>query len=176
MNGRQAGLAATAPDLRREFDRSFAHGVAERADRLEDLLAIRIAGEAYALRLAEVRGLSVGRPVVPLPRPGPALMGLAGVRGAIVPVYDLARLLGCPPVAASPWLALAAGAPVGFAFEAFEGQLRLPREAIVEAEGEGWARRQVREIARAADLARPVVHLPSVLADIERATRQNLPA
>ncbi len=54
-----------------------------------DLLTIRVGGDAYALRLAEVGGLFVDRVVTPLPTLVPELVGIAGFRAALVPVYDL---------------------------------------------------------------------------------------
>lgn len=168
--GRAAGggLAARAADLRRAFDRSFAEAAGAAAVEVEDLLAIRVGGDPCALRLAEVRGLFADRRVVGLPKARPGLLGLAGLRGSLVPVYDLGALLGYPPAAAPRWLVLAAAAPIGLAFEAFEGHLRLARGALVEGGGEAGRRRHAREVARTPDRPRPIVDVASVIQALRR--------
>ncbi len=162
------GLTEKAAELRRAFDLSFAEAPAERLQALDDLLAIRVGAAPYALRLSEVAGLAVDRRITPLPSAVPELLGLAGLRGAIVPVYDLAALLGSAAAAAPRWLAFAAGAGVALSFDAFERHLRLGREAVVPA-GEADARRgHVREVLRAEGGARPIVHLASIVESIRR--------
>ena len=56
---RARDLPGGADELRRAFDRSFAEapGGAPEADALESLLAIRVGGDPYALRLSEIAGL-----------------------------------------------------------------------------------------------------------------------
>jgi hypothetical protein len=127
--------------LREEFDGSFGQPVRPPDAEHAELLTLRAGGRRYALRLAQTSGLHPDRSVTPLPGPLPALLGLAGFGGTIVPVFDLAALLGHPapdrPPAGRPapdrtatgpaapdrpaagraaldrprWLVLAAGAP-----------------------------------------------------------------
>jgi chemotaxis signal transduction protein len=157
-----------AAELRGAFDRVFAEARPPAPPPSEDLLAIRVASEPYALRLAEIAGLFADRKITPVPGRASALLGIAGFRGAIVPVYDLQVLLGCPPLETARWLAVAAGTPVAFAFAVQEGHLRLPRSAIVPYPTGEDQRRHVREFAHTTDLARPIVQLPSVLDAIQR--------
>src|SRR5689334_2101663 len=97
--------------LRAEFDGSFGQPVRPPDAEHAELLALRAGGRRYALRLAQTSGLHPDRPVTPLPGPVTALLGLAGFGGTIVPVYDLAALLGHPGPDQPRWLVLAAGAP-----------------------------------------------------------------
>ena len=87
-------LEQKAAALRAAFDRSFAEAAdAGRAPHL-DFLAIRVAGDPYALRLSEVASLHVDSKRVRAPSLLPELSGLASFRGVLTPVYDLAALLG----------------------------------------------------------------------------------
>jgi purine-binding chemotaxis protein CheW len=150
--------------LREAFDRAFAEPPAvERRESL-DLLSIRLGGDPFALRLAETAGLFSDRKITPVPTPLRELRGVAGVRGALVPVYDLAAVMGYPPTTTARWLVIAREAPVAFAFDIFEGQLRIDSSGLIAHEASG--REHVRQVARAADLSRPVVDLPSVIAAI----------
>jgi chemotaxis signal transduction protein len=151
-----------AAGLRAAFDRAFAEPLRLDAPATENLLAIRIGTEPCALRLSEIAGLFADRKITRVPGSAAALLGLAGFRGALVPVYSLQILVGQAPVGQAPvgqapvgqvpvgqvlpdlagakggaptprWLVVAAAAPVALAFEAFEGQLRLTPEEIIAA-------------------------------------------
>jgi chemotaxis signal transduction protein len=83
-------------------------------------LAIRIADQPCALRLAEVSGLVADKKIVRAPSREPALRGVAGFRGLLLPVYDLQALCGFRPLVTSRWIAIASATPIAFAFERFE--------------------------------------------------------
>lgn len=155
--------------LREAFDRAFAEPPAVERREALDLLSVRLGGDPFALRLEQTAGLFSDRKITPVPTPIRELCGVAGVRGALVPVYDLAAVMGYGLAATARWLVIARAAPVAFAFEIFEGQLRIDANALIAHEASG--REHVREVARAAALSRPVVDLPSVIAAIgKRAT------
>ena len=161
----EARMNDRAADLRQAFDRSFAQAPNAEAAALENVLAIRVGADRYVLRLADVSGLYADKKVISLPSPVSELLGIAGFRGAVLPVYDLGMLLGCLRAAAPRWLVVTDAAPVGLAFEGFDGYLSVRREAIVpdlRAEASGP---HVREILQT-DVARPIIHLPSVLETI----------
>ena len=166
-------LATTAAKLRATFDAAFAVQQAAGAGSEVDVLAIRVAGHGYALRLSEVLAVHAERQLTPLPSPVPALLGLVGVRGLVVPIYDLRLLLGYGAGPAPRWLSLArAASPIGFAFEAFEAHWRLPLSAIItgvadEAEGNRFARGSVKSDAG----PRPLLHLPSLIESVTKHTR-----
>jgi len=157
--------------LRGDFDRSFAEPARQHDVEYAELLAIRAGGHAYALRLSQAFGVHSDRPVTPLPGPQAALLGVAGFSGAIVPVYDLAALLGHPVPAVPRWLVLAAGSPpLALAFHDLDGHVRVPTSTIVD-ETEGHAGREVlRGMVLLPGGTRPLVDLPSARAVVHQLT------
>jgi len=169
MSENAASLVERTAALREAFDRSFAAARPPDPPPGEDLLAIRIGAEPYALRLSEIAALHPDRRITPLFGSLPSLRGIAAFRGAIMPVYDLATLLGHPQAAAVRWLATAASEPIAFAFAAVDGHLQVAHDAIVSNGADERPHRYVREFARMTDQgARPIVHLPSVIDAVRR--------
>jgi purine-binding chemotaxis protein CheW len=156
-----------AAAMRAEFDRGFAQ--ARRTERLdsERLLALTVGGDPYALRMEEITSVAVDRRITPLPGPLPELAGIIGLRGTILPVYDLPRLLGYPSAGPGRWLAVLSAAPVAVAFATFEGYIVRPGGSITFELADGDSR-HVRVVARAADFVRPVISLASVVEAIRR--------
>jgi chemotaxis signal transduction protein len=167
MSGSEALMNESVDDLRRAFDRSFALTPNAEADAtiVENLLAVRIGPHPYALRLADVSGLFVDKKVTWLPSPVSELLGITGLRAAVLPVYDLGMLLGYPKATAARWLLVTAAAPIGLAFESFDGYLSVRRGAIVPDARADTVERHVREILQT-EVARPIIHLPSILETI----------
>ena len=131
-------LAGAASRLRAEFDEVFARPHPADPPEHVDVLEIQVAGQRYALRLAEVLAVHADRKLVRAPSPRPDLLGLVGVRGVVAPVYDLAKLLGHGGGGEPRWLALVRGAaPFGLAFERFERHRRVALSAITLASVEG---------------------------------------
>jgi purine-binding chemotaxis protein CheW len=162
-------LATTsrAQAMRQAFDASFAQPAQGRADAVEALLAITVGGDPYVLRLAEIAGLHASRAITTLPSPVPELAGLVGLRSALVPVYDLAALLGYPRAAAPRWLVVLAAAPVALAFEGFAGYVTAAATTVV-VEASADDDEPIRDIVRARHLVRPVLGLTPVLERIRR--------
>jgi chemotaxis signal transduction protein len=161
-------MGTTAATLRQHFDGAFAAPASPIAEPLEDLLAIRVGSDPYALRLSEIAGLHVGVKIVPVPSPVPQLLGIVGIRGMMLPIYDLAALLRYPPEANSRWFVLArAPQPVGFAFETFESHLQVSQASLAGSNGEDSGAtgtvQHVRGTVRAAGALRPIIHLASML-------------
>ncbi|HLG56355.1 MAG TPA: chemotaxis protein CheW [Vicinamibacterales bacterium] len=154
-----------AAELRQSFDRSFAHAWDSEHTTSESLLALGIRSHHYAVRMSDVSGLFVDKNVTHLPSPVAALSGLAGFRGTVLPIYDLGLLLGHPKAAAPRWLIVTAGTPVGLAFDAFDGHLRVRPDAIVPQLRAGHGR-HIQDVLHA-DVIRPIVHVASVLASIK---------
>lgn len=164
--GESSGFEGRAASLRQAFDAGFAAPRPVDPTPTEDFLAIRVGAEACALRLAEVAGLHADKKITRLPGAAAALLGIAGFRGTILPVYSLAGLLGRPPEQAPRWLAVASGASIALGFEGFEGHLRIARAAVLpgqEAEGRFYGRSYV----RAGDVLCPVIDLTAVIAAID---------
>ncbi len=69
-----------------------------------EALTVTVGGEALALPAGAVREVLRPRPVTRVPHAPPGLLGLINLRGAVLPVASLARLLGvdaAPPSSAS---------------------------------------------------------------------------
>jgi hypothetical protein len=151
-----------AAALRTAFDRGFADAPAGATVATTAFLAIRAGEQARAVRLTEVAGLFADRRIVPLPTRAPALLGLAGFRGAVLPVYDLRLLIGAAGTAAPRWLLIAAAAPVVFGFDAFEGHLAVPHDTIA---GRGGT-----EVVTAGGVSRAVIALATLIQQLTRET------
>jgi chemotaxis signal transduction protein len=155
-------------ELRRTFDQSFAAPPAERPEEQVELLALRLADHPYAVRLLDVAGMVRGTKVVPLPPGVPELLGLAGLRGGLVPVFGLAALLGHPEPPEPPrWMLVCGGEdPIALAFHDFEGHLRLPKSALHADADRTSGRRHVADVARTPLLLRAVIGIPSIVETI----------
>lgn len=165
MNAIDLNISERAVELRRNFDRSFVEAVHVETIATEDFLSIHVAGDRYVLRLVEIAGLFADRKVTPLPSRIAELRGVAGFRGAMVPIYDLAALLGYPLSADARWMAVAAGNGVGLAFDSFDGHFRAP-SATVASRSESESREHVRQILRAEDGPRSIIDIPSIISAI----------
>ncbi len=158
-------MTDSAATLRRAFDRSFGLPPPAAHAAFEDFLAIRMGGAAYAVRLSEIAGLHSGRTVVPIPRTAPELLGIVGLRGTVVPVFDLRGLLGCPEGAHPRWLMLArAPQPVALAFEQFDGHVRIagaPVPALTTS-------RHISGAVLVAGVPRPIIDMASLLEAIAK--------
>jgi purine-binding chemotaxis protein CheW len=161
------GLAAT---LRAEFDRAFALAASTHKVQSSHLLAIRVDSNPYAIAVAEITGLQVDRVIAPLPTTVAGLIGLAGIRGELVPVYSLATLLGYPAPARAPrWLALCGGGQAfGLAFDAFERHINVTAAQVATTESGSARAEHVRAVAHAEDVSRPIISIPSIAAEIAR--------
>ena len=130
-------MMITAAELAAQFDGSFARAQRDATPEV-DVLVLELAAGRYVLRVSEVAGVFVDRAITRIPTTRRELVGVAGIRGAIVPVFDLAAVLGHPPATSPRWLVIAAGSAVGLAFERFGGHRRVPHAAIgdvVECDG-----------------------------------------
>jgi chemotaxis signal transduction protein len=161
-----------AAELRRSFDESFARAPFRATEPFEDLLALRIAGDAFAVRRSDVGALLAGRKLSRLPGPWSAFLGVVGFRGQIVPVYSLRGVLGYPPGDSPRWAILAAaGDPVALAFDQYEGYLRLAVSQLAPPDGSDIMPHHVCALARHQGIARAVLNVPSVLDTIRSRVR-----
>jgi chemotaxis signal transduction protein len=150
--------------FRHAFDQAFAVAPITTGDTFEDMLAVRIAGDPYALRLRAITGLVASRKIVPLPSRKPELLGVAGIRGSLVAVYSVAALLGYVDSKPTSWLALAGTSePIGLGFEEFEGFLRVRSRDVFAAPPAEGARPHAGEVVRVENQSRRVVDIPSML-------------
>lgn len=151
MSSFQTDLEAKIAEMRRLFDRSFAAPMEDHVQTREQMLAITVAGEPFAVRVLDITGVTANKgKVVPVPSSVPELLGITGVRGTVVPVFSLAALLGFPSGDSQPgWLLLCGGqrVAVALAFDQLEGHFEVPSTEIYAREA-AHARRYVNETAR----------------------------
>jgi purine-binding chemotaxis protein CheW len=169
-------VGAKAAELRNAFDRARAIPfLPDAVERIENLLAIRVSGDAFAIRLSEISGLTTDRKVVAFPSPIPELLGVAGIRGRLVPVYSLAALLGYSAHAGQGrWLVLCGTEePVALAINDFEGFVRVPLAQVYTAEQKDDVSAHVKHVVRAADTVRDVVSIPLLMEVIQRRCRKD---
>jgi purine-binding chemotaxis protein CheW len=172
---RRSRLDASA--LRHAFDQSFAAPIAsvERAD-FVDLLAITVGGHGYVLALSELSGVHGGRKVVSIPSPLPELLGVAAFRGSVVPVYDLAAVLGHRSTAETPWLALAKSTPpIGLGFEALASHLRVDRSDC-QSGGTDSGSAATRGVVATRFGLRPLIDVISIVSTITRRAADAAPS
>jgi len=158
-------LSQRLAKLRESFDHAFADPPPSPPLPTEDLLALTLGGHPHAIRARELRGLYVDRLVTPLPSPLVELVGLAAIRGELVAVYDLARLLGYEQPEAPRCLLLSTRRALAFAVDGVTGQLRVPLDALAErpAGNEPW----LRQVMRDGPINRSIIELAAVCSLIE---------
>lgn len=145
---------------RRAFDASFAEAPVAGAAAGVDIVAARVAGRSMGLRRADLAGVSCEPRIVPLPGAAPTVLGLSSMRGLVLPVLSLARVLGLAPVAGERWVAWVDGDhPVGFAFEGVDGMVCVPPENLASV---GEAGAPLGGTARVGVDAWPLIDLVSV--------------
>lgn len=169
--------AASARALREEFDRGFAQAPVPSVSGMQRLLAIQ-AGMPCLLRLSAIQGIYTDRVLLPLPSRLPELLGVTGLRGQLVPVFDLAALLGQPPAAAPRWLVLAGGgAALGLAFSALDAHVLAAPDQFLAADNmnnmQAGPVRHVEQAVRMEDGLLPLIDLAGLADELtRRAARQ----
>lgn len=119
-------------ELRRVFDETFALPPPQPAQARTEFALVVAGGQRYAIRMSELAGLEVNRKIVPMPEGPRGLLGLSAVQGQLIPVFELAVLLGAGARGGAPrWIALHRSQElVGLAFDEFQGSCRLPANAL----------------------------------------------
>lgn len=126
-------MAVDVAEMRAAFDESFARPIEASRKQGDPALVISVGAGHWLLRLSDIAGVARVRPPLSVPGGSPALLGLTGVRGSLVPVYSLAALLGLSetPKVDALWVALAShGGMVGLAFDSLIRHAQLDREAV----------------------------------------------
>jgi purine-binding chemotaxis protein CheW len=91
---------------------------------------VRVADEHYALPVADVLEVAELGDVTPVPGAGPAVLGVRNLRGQVLPVVDLAKLIGLP--ASQPCRMVVAehgDRKAGLAVDSVDGVEQLPDAA-----------------------------------------------
>ncbi|GAA1621146.1 chemotaxis protein CheW [Actinoplanes couchii] len=163
---RVTSVAGRVEQLRADFDRSFAEPARTLDGDSIELLAVGAGGRPYALRLSQASGVHPDRPVTALPTTVRALLGVAGFAGTVVPVYDLAALLGHTIGQRPRWLLLTAGTPpMALAFHELDRHLRVPLGDVVTASTDDDGQHGcLQGLVRLPDGDRPIIDVPAVRA------------
>lgn len=161
-------MSAHADQLRKAFDGEFAAALPPPESAQRDVLCIQVAGEPYALRLGDIASLHAELRVVALPARAPELLGVAAIRAAVVPIYNLAVALGMSGAAAQRWAVVHRAGTAGFAFERYDGHARIAETAISAASRSGPIVGQL----VVAGQPRLVIDLDSVLEALENRWNQ----
>jgi chemotaxis signal transduction protein len=133
LSSAEASLEARTASLRNAFDDAFQAPPRPDPEATLDVLTLAVGEDLFAVRVEDVSHVQAHPVVVGMPDLPRACLGVAGHRGKLVAVFDLARLLGRPPVGKVGVLLVARDDPsVGFAVAAIERYLRVPRSSIAE--------------------------------------------
>jgi chemotaxis signal transduction protein len=137
------------------------------------LLAIRTGGVQLAVRLEDLAGVHPCRKIIPLPETADGFLGLAGLRGRLLAVYDLAALLGLPSAERHlRWLLLSAVDPqTAFAIEDLEAYVEVAETELYPVRVDDAPREYIQELVQHQDIARGVVSLSWIMSAVHRRSR-----
>ncbi|XXT24881.1 chemotaxis protein CheW [Sorangium sp. So ce429] len=170
---RRALLADRLAELQRAFDASFAAPAEARPEEPARGLAIRAGDRRLVARVDELAAVEPCRPIVPLAGGPPGLLGLVGLRGRLVAVYDLAALVGGRPRAgvagpAPRWLLVCAEHPeIALAIDELEGHARFSCAEVHPDDGAEQGE-HVREAVDVDGAPRGLLRVPAVAATVLR--------
>lgn len=178
MTRAQSSPSLSAPlsvrEMREAFDHGFARQVGELSPHWHDFLLVRLGALPHALPMAEISALQRMPPegITPVPGPLSALMGIAGHKGRILPVYDLTALLGLSAARQAAWQVVTQDPPVILAIDEFERHVRCDAGAIARlSASESIGQGHIEAHLHTASEQRPIVSIASVL-DTIRAMSQ----
>lgn len=125
------------------------------AVQLEENVVFRLGGELYGVPVGEVREVVAVPAITPVPRAGSHIEGIINLRGNVVPVVSLHRLLGLPEPESYGGesrvvIVERGGEPVGLLVDGVHAVLRLHVEDMAGGEFSGM-REAVSGVARLGD-------------------------
>lgn len=165
-------MSSALETIRADFDSAFALPPRPSSHDLQAFLTIRVGARPYALKLSELGWITAAPRLTTLPSSDPALLGLGFIRGATVPVFDLAVVLGETSQPDVRWIVLSIGPdPVGFAFAALEGHLRVePRELVTISNAE---RQLTNQVIKMGPEQRPIIQVDAAVDRVLGARNEN---
>lgn len=174
MRNSPQGLTERAAELRDAFDRSFALALVDSAETRQMLLIMGVGAAHYAIMLDSLLGIEHHRRIVPLPLGAPGLMGLAGFRGQLVPVFSLASMLGIAAESEPPtWLVYCRGPmPLALAFDRFAGSARVAAADVYTAEAKEGSPPTTTQTVRIGESILAILDIPSVAAEARLRLKQ----
>lgn len=142
---------------------------------MAELLAFWLADEEYAVDILEIQEIIKMPAITEVPRTPPTVLGIISLRGTIVPVLDLRRVLGLesrPLTRMTRILVLRAdGDPVGLVVDRVTSVVRLDKEAIepVPRSMQTEGGELLRGVGRFGERFLIIIDLPSILGTLESA-------
>ena len=107
MNEQQTALRAHIDAVLDERARLYARPLeAQNTVKMQDVLCFELGDERFAIDADVVQRVVAMPAITPLPGTKSPLLGIANLRGGLIPVFDLARLLEIPSAAASRLMVL----------------------------------------------------------------------
>jgi purine-binding chemotaxis protein CheW len=131
--------------LKQQFDSSFEIAPSQLAS-YDEVLFIRAAEQQFALLVKEINGLAKIERLTALPSAAAGFAGLSATRGEVVPVFDLAALLGLGTSQRNLSWMVRVDSPecaLGLAFAEVEGYSRTPQTDARRPRGEALISRTV---------------------------------
>jgi len=118
----------------------YEHGYAGEARRdLEQYIAFRVARETYGLSISQIGEIAMQLKTTPVPRTASFVLGIANVRGTVIPVLDLAERLQLQPSTpdrdARVLIVRHEGEQYGLAVDQVVGVVSIAPEDLEEAPG-----------------------------------------
>ena len=169
MTTETAPLSKSLAKLRSEFDRTFASPPPHPEEERESLICLQVAGQALVVRTRHINSVAKCRRILPIPTHVPGLLGITAIRSSLLPVYDLAALLGLSiPAKRSDWLLITGSeTPVAFVFDDLEGQLEIERSGLYESDASA-SEKHLRLVAKLGTAHRAVIDLPGIVEEIRK--------
>jgi chemotaxis signal transduction protein len=164
-------------ELRTSFDQTFAVAPRAEAEPLISLISVRVINKPFVLRSEHITAIVKPTRITPFPSSIPESIGVAGIRGVLVPVFHLAPFLGLEcPIGAVHWIVLAnRESPIGFAFDEFEGQVEVSKSGLYfDEKGRGSGPSKL--LARIGLSVRPLIDIPQIVEEIRKKAGLSRPA
>jgi chemotaxis signal transduction protein len=162
-------LQTKLAELRKLFDNGFAAPEQSQRAAVEHMLAVTVGGERFAISVSDISGLTVAKgTILPVPSSVPELLGITGIRGVVVPVFNLAALLGIGRGRAQyRWLILCGvrQAPLALAVDLVEEHLEIAADQLI-ARGPDETAHYIKQTVDFGDMLRGVIDLGLVVEKI----------
>jgi chemotaxis signal transduction protein len=162
--------------LRGAFDRTFQLPYQLKAKDVEAMIAFRTAGVPLAARVQHITGVIKRGVILPIPSIVSELLGVAVVRAVLVPIFDLAALLGLPHGSEPQWFMLMnRETPIALAFDALEGRVEVERKRFYVDETSSH-RKHIHQLAEIGSVVRAVIDVPGIMEAIRQSAGMIAPA
>jgi len=170
----QGELLDAAARARAEFDAAFVRAPAIAEGGLEQALRVSLGEDrTFLVPLEKLAGIELDPRVRWVPGAGGEplgdLLGVTAVRGDVVPVYSLARLIGRPDVEPKVLLRCRASAPLALAAGDFLGHVAFRPAQVTLANGREHS--FAKGVVMLGGLALPLLDLDALVRSIERRAR-----